>query len=131
MNSVGTPRFHRHLGHSTTSCLEVHTAGHWFVQLRQQAVTTGWYIKVSKPSSRRYLLRPLERDYPCSSGGILDEETLGIYGELHLDVAAGVAPGRNAQRPPDALGPNRHGETGSSTTYFDGNSYHLGLLSSL
>ena len=129
---MGTPSSHRHLGHSTTSALEAHTVGHWFVQLRQQAVfSTGWYIMISEHSSRRYLLQPLERDYPCLSSGILDEETLGIYGELHSEVVGGVPPRHEAQRSPDALGPNCHGETGDPVTRFDGDFYHLDLLSIL
>ncbi len=82
-------------------------------------------------SSRRYLLRPLERDYPCSSGGILDEETLRIYRELYSEVVARVSTRHEVQRPPDALGPNRYGEPGSPVTHFDGDFYHLDLLSIL
>ena len=94
----------------------------------------GWYIMFSNqplPASGRYLLRLLELRYPCSGSAITDEETLGIYRELHPDVMIGVSPRYEADRAPDTLGPNRHAKVGGSVTHFDRYFYHLGLLSFL
>ena len=76
-------------------------------------------------ASRHHLLRPLGLGYPCSCGGSLDEEDLGIFRELRANVATGVSLPHKAHRSPDALGLDRHLEAGSPITYLYRNVHHL------
>jgi hypothetical protein len=79
-------------------------------------------------SLRRHplLLWRLESDRPRpTSGGILDEEALGTDRELHLGLSLRVPLSHEAQRPPYALGSNRHGKAGGPAAYLYTNLHHL------
>ena len=72
---------------------------------------------------RLFLVQPHRR---C--GRVADEECLGVYGERHPGVTAGIVLFRDRHGPPDALGPNRYHGMGCIAYHFDRNPYHPILL---
>src|SRR5215217_810821 len=67
------------------------------------------------PLSGRDSLWLLGLGYPCSSSGA--EETPGLHGGLHPNVALRVSPRYETGGSPDALGPDRHVESSSPAAY--------------
>src|ERR687895_346727 len=67
----------------------------------------------------------LRRQLPDGGSGVLDKESLGIYGKRHLALFALVLPNRDLQRPLDALGLYHHPETRGAAAHLDRDPYHL------
>ena len=66
----------------------------------------------------------LRRQLPDRGNGVLDEESLGIYGKHHLANLVRVLARYVLQGSLDALGLYRHPETRRSTAHLDRDSYH-------
>jgi hypothetical protein len=69
-------------------------------------------------------------DHLCR-GGLLNEETIRLYGELHSNLTGWVSGSHHVEPPPDALGLDSYPKVGRPVSNLYGNLDHVLLLLSL